>query len=83
MTLKVFPGEKPGGSLKPICAGCQKHPDQIWEYRDAAAHDYRKITPDEYVRLEEGTFNPDTGRFLCSECYVAAGMPTLPGGWRA
>lgn len=31
---------------------------------------------DEWIRRNEGTFNPETNRFLCSEDYVRAGMPT-------
>lgn len=36
----------------------------------------------EYVRAEEGTFNPANGHFLCDRCYIDAGMPTGPNGWR-
>lgn len=36
----------------------------------------------EYVRAEEGTYNPTNGHFLCDRCYIEAGMPSAPGGWR-
>ena len=65
--------------LKPICAGCNKHPDQIEEYVEMAAD--CGMTPDAYVRAEEGTYNPSSGRFLCTECYVNQGMPSSPAGW--
>jgi hypothetical protein len=29
------------------------------------------------VREEEGTYNPANGHFLCTHCYIAAGMPSL------
>jgi hypothetical protein len=34
-----------------------------------------------YVLQEEGTYNPENGHFLCDTCYIAAGMPSAPGGW--
>lgn len=38
-------------------------------------------TPAEYIRENEGTYNRTNGHFLCDECYIAAGMPTISGGW--
>ena len=35
-----------------------------------------------YVRNNEGTYNPENGHFLCTECYVAIGMPSSPSGWK-
>jgi hypothetical protein len=35
-----------------------------------------------WIRLEEGTFNPETNRFLCDEDYIRAGMPATPDGWK-
>jgi hypothetical protein len=67
--------------MKPICIGCKKHPEQIEEYVEVAAEE--EMTPDAYVASEEGTYNRDTGHFLCTDCYVAAGMPSSPGGWVA
>ena len=61
-----------------ICAGCLKSPAEIAEYVDAAAEE--NITPDQYVRAEEGTLNR-RGEFLCTECYITAGTPSRPGGW--
>lgn len=43
------------------------------------------ITPEqrvEYVRQNEGTFNPQNGHFLCDMCYIKAGMPSSPSGWK-
>jgi hypothetical protein len=34
-----------------------------------------------YVRREEGTFNPANGHFLCDACYIAAGQPSSRNGW--
>lgn len=55
------------------CLECGKTPSEINEYIEAAEADY--TTPEEYVRSEEGTFNPDTNKFWCTECYIAIGMP--------
>lgn len=66
---------------KPMCVGCKCTPDQIEEYRELAAEE--RMSPNDYCRREEGTFNHENGHFLCTVCYVRAGMPTAPGGWRA
>lgn len=67
----------PGGTGEalswPRCRGCGRRPEQIPEYTSAA--DEEEITAEEYVTREEGTFNPGTGRFWCTECYIEAGMP--------
>ena len=34
------------------------------------------MTPDRYVRIEEGTYNPETDTYACTDCYIAMGMPT-------
>ena len=69
---------------RPICVGCQKHPDQIKEYVDAAGEEPEFFAnPDDYVEREEGTYNSVNGHFLCTDCYIAAGMPSSPSGWRA
>lgn len=63
-------------NIKPICTGCGKHPEQLEEYIEAA-EDY-KMDVDEYVKKEEGTYNKVNGHFLCTPCYIDAGMPSLP-----
>lgn len=65
------------------CNGCKKRPDELAEYIDEAKA--MGLTPEQYVRREEGTFNTENGHFLCTSCYVKAGCPTLPGpyGWKA
>jgi hypothetical protein len=67
--------------MKPLCIGCNKHPDEIEEYVETARDE--GMTPDEYVREEEGTYNKSNGHFLCTTCYVNAGMPSSPFGWTA
>lgn len=39
-------------------------------------------TTAEYVRAEDGTYNPETNHFLCDDCYMRAGMPSSPNGWK-
>lgn len=60
----------------PWCTGCNKSPADINEYVEGAAE--LGITPDEYVRKEEGTYNRENGHFRCTDCYIRAGMPSLP-----
>ena len=67
--------------IRPICVGCKHRPGDLDEYVNAAADD--ETTPDEYVKEEEGTYNPENGHFLCTVCYFKAGCPARPGGWRA
>jgi hypothetical protein len=66
---------------RPICTGCNKHPDKIEEYIEMAENE--EMTPDEYVRHEEGTYNRANGHFLCTMCYIRAGQPSSPRGWVA
>lgn len=68
---------------QPICRGCGKKPAELEEYN--APEIIGEMTPDEYVRAEEGTYNSQTGGFLCTICYVDAGMPSVPhpGRWVA
>lgn len=68
----------------PHCFRCGKKPDELYEYIVAAKEN--KMTPDEYVLEEEGTYNPENNRFACTDCYIEIGMPS--GGatsrrWRA
>lgn len=55
------------------CKGCKKEPAKIAEYQVAANKE--KMTPTEFVRKYEGTYNVKTGLFWCSSCYIKAGMP--------
>jgi hypothetical protein len=70
------------------CNGCHRIPDNIPIYVTLAREE-ELTTPDgtpdadEYVWREEGTLNRDNGHFLCDQCYINAGMPSGPGGWKA
>lgn len=66
---------------QPICIGCMKRPREIEEYVTAAMDE--NMTPDEYVKKEEGTYNPANGHFLCTPCYIRIGSPSSSKGWRA
>jgi hypothetical protein len=64
-----------------LCIRCGKEPHEIEEYVDAAAAE--DMTPEQYVRSEEGTFNRENGHFACTACYIEMGMPSSPRGWEA
>ncbi len=64
-----------------ICTGCNKSPSDLPEYVEMAAEE--DMTPDNYCWSEEGTLNRQNGHFLCTNCYVHAGMPSSPRGWVA
>lgn len=71
--------------IHPICIGCNKRPKDIPEYSPDNIFEImgKHMTPDEFVRREEGTYNRENGHFLCTECYFKAGMPSSPRGWKA
>ena len=57
-----------------ICKICKRPARKIDEYvRLALDLSYASI--DECVANEEGTYNPDTGYFYCTECYIKIGQP--------
>ena len=60
----------------PLCIGCNKHPEDLAEY--VAMGRVEDMTPDDFVREEEGTYNPKNGHFLCTTCYIKAGEPSRP-----
>lgn len=56
------------------CKGCGKTPEELQEYKELAeVNGYESA--EQAVRMEEGTFDPSTGLFYCTACYVKAGMP--------
>lgn len=69
-----------------LCVGCGKTPSELEEYVNAASEEASgkpDMTPDDYVWQEEGTLNRENGHFLCTSCYIGAGMPSSPRGWSA
>jgi hypothetical protein len=64
--------------MKPFCTGCNTPGDQIEEYIEGAKE--AEMPVDDYIREEEGTYNPANGHFLCTSCYIDAGMPSAPVG---
>jgi len=60
---------------------CNRTPNQIPEYVEAAREDgYPSARY--YVLHEEGTYNPETKHFCCTECYIKIGQPSSPTGWK-
>lgn len=55
------------------CPYCDRRPHQIEEYVAQAKQE--KITPEEFVRSEEGTYHPASQLFCCTTCYIRIGMP--------
>jgi hypothetical protein len=72
---------------EPYCFRCGKPASSFSEYRDMVHEAFPEVSAADYVRDEEGTYNPETNRFACDECYIAIGMPVgEPGndyGWKA
>ncbi len=61
-----------------ICIGCRRAPADL----DLSSFLEPGQTPDQFVWEEEGTLNHDNGHFLCDGCYIQAGMPSSPSGWK-
>lgn len=57
-----------------ICKGCGKKASELSEYITMAKENNYKSAED-FVINEEGTYNPNTGLFYCTDCYIKAGMP--------
>lgn len=67
--------------MEPKCIGCGRSPDEIPIYIDMAT--VEDLSPAEYVRLNEGTYNRENGHFACDDCYIKMGQPSSPRGWVA
>lgn len=55
------------------CKICQKEPHQIDEYNNLAEE--IGCTAEQAVISEEGTYNPKSKLFYCTNCYIKIGMP--------
>jgi hypothetical protein len=51
---------------EPLCVGCNKKASELEEYVEIAK--VEGMTPADYVREEEGTYNRLNGHFLCTPC---------------
>ena len=63
------------------CFSCGRVPEEILEYSQRFTG--TNLSPDDYVWLEEGTLNRDSGQFACTACYIDVGQPSAPDGWKA
>jgi prepilin-type N-terminal cleavage/methylation domain-containing protein len=55
----------------------QEDSDELEEFIEMVGED-GYISADDAVKEEEGTYNHENGHFLCTDCYIAAGMPSKP-----
>ena len=58
-----------------VCRGCGKKPEELPEYVQMAERG-EFASPVMAVIQGEGTYNPRTGKFWCTDCYIKAGCPT-------
>ncbi len=71
------------GCGEPYCFLCGRPASAFPEYDDLIDPRWDKPTRATAVENEEGTYNPETNRFACDECYIRIGTPSRPGGWKA
>lgn len=63
-----------GAHARRVCRGCGKTPEEIPEYVRAA--EYSEFASPTIAVIEgEGTYNPKTGKFWCTDCYIKAKCP--------
>lgn len=77
--------EMPAAPLEPWCPGCERFAKDMVElnpYCDEVLGRNMREKRANYVRIEEGTYNPVNGHFLCDDCYIKAGQPSSPNGWK-
>jgi hypothetical protein len=55
------------------CRECGKTPAELQEYVDMA--EIEGYESAEEAAKTDGTYNPSTGLFYCTECYINVGMP--------
>lgn len=65
----------------PFCFRCNKSATEVGEYLPEITGEL--MSPDEFVRELEGTYNVNNDHFCCTECYIAIGMPSSRYGWVA
>lgn len=65
---------------EPYCFRCGKPASSFSEYA-SNLEECQSVA--DYVREDEGTYNPETNRFACDGCYIAIGMPAGLNGWQA
>lgn len=77
--------QMPAAPPEPYCPSCRTLAGDM-PALDEYCHDVlgrnKREKRANYVRAEEGTYNPVNGHFLCDDCYIKAGMPSNPSGWK-
>lgn len=56
------------------CKVCGREASEIDEYQEFIRTGQYK-TIEEVIKNEEGTYNPETDLFYCTNCYIKIGMP--------
>lgn len=54
--------------VAPYCPGCKKQAPEIASVQQFATE--FGMSPEEFVRVEEGTYNPGNEHFLCDDCFI-------------
>ena len=57
-----------------VCRGCGKKPEELPEYVQMVENG-EFTSPTLAVIQGEGTYNPKTGKFWCTDCYIKAKCP--------
>jgi hypothetical protein len=72
-------------TIRPYDPRCNRFGGEITEYDDLIV-DFGQVvtaeTREDFIRNNDGTYNPMNGHFACTECYIAIGAPSSPSGWK-
>ena len=58
----------------PQCSVCKKEAHEIPVY--VAYAEMEGMTPEDFIYMNEGTFNYRNNLFYCNKCYIKIGMPS-------
>lgn len=72
--VKIFGDTGICNHSKPYCPGCKRDCLEIPEVISFAKEE--ETSPEQWVRSEEGTYNPTNEHFLCDTCFIAKEQST-------
>ena len=57
------------------CPFCNRQPNQIPEYQEHSKQ--FEMSAEQYVMMEDATFDENTDMFCCRDCYFGMGCPSI------
>ena len=57
------------------CAVCKKTPVELEEFDESEGKSFSGMTPEEYIKTFDTTYNRELDIFYCNYCYLELGAP--------